>query len=282
MALIKIKQINNTPAVAGDVITFDGTNNVWSQPDQNLWETIVADSGSIIANTTTDTLSILGTPNETVTSAASDNLLIGIADNLILPGTESVTVPIGTTAQRPVTPVAGMQRWNSTLDCMEIYNGTEWECIRFQTSLVGGLYQMIFSVNGIIKNAWMDQGADNVQANSTPAIVLAKSKLVAFTFTNSRTNVDTDLEVYRTPEGISPTATQDLLITWELSDVRTSRRSSFVTDIIFNAGDKIGVFSKFPGAGSINPNDAIFILFLQYLEENNEEVIDNTSGDMDI
>ena len=90
------------------------------------------------------------------------------------------------------------------------------------------------------------------------------------------------MEVYRTPEGISPTATQDLLITWELSDVRTSRRSSFVTDIIFNAGDKIGVFSKFPGAGSINPNDAIFILFLQYLEENNEEVIDNTSGDMDV
>ena len=30
MALIKIKQINNTPASAGDVITFNGTNNVWA------------------------------------------------------------------------------------------------------------------------------------------------------------------------------------------------------------------------------------------------------------
>ncbi len=32
MALIKIKQINNSPASAGDVITFDGINNVWAAP----------------------------------------------------------------------------------------------------------------------------------------------------------------------------------------------------------------------------------------------------------
>lgn len=32
MALIKIKQINNSPASAGNVITFDGTNNVWAAP----------------------------------------------------------------------------------------------------------------------------------------------------------------------------------------------------------------------------------------------------------
>jgi len=30
MSLIKIKQINNTPANTGDVITFNGTNNVWA------------------------------------------------------------------------------------------------------------------------------------------------------------------------------------------------------------------------------------------------------------
>lgn len=32
MALIKIKQINNSPATAGQVITFDGSNNVWATP----------------------------------------------------------------------------------------------------------------------------------------------------------------------------------------------------------------------------------------------------------
>lgn len=32
MALIKIKQINNNTASAGQVITFNGTNNVWATP----------------------------------------------------------------------------------------------------------------------------------------------------------------------------------------------------------------------------------------------------------
>ncbi len=38
MALIKIKQINNTPASAGDVITFNGTNNVWAPPQGSLFQ----------------------------------------------------------------------------------------------------------------------------------------------------------------------------------------------------------------------------------------------------
>ena len=33
MALIKIKQINNTPASTGGIIVYDGNNNVWSNND---------------------------------------------------------------------------------------------------------------------------------------------------------------------------------------------------------------------------------------------------------
>ncbi len=382
MALIKIKQINNSPASAGDVITFDGSNNVWApttgQPDQNLWETITADSGlttantttdtlnvvggsnvttviagdtltisavgggfdqnlwetitsdsgsavantitdtltiaggtnistsvsgdtltitndapniaqnlwetitadsgSTTANTTTDTLNILGTSSEIVTSVVSDTMFIGLEDNIIVPGTESITIPAGTTAQRPVTPITGMLRFNITLNCTEEYDGTDWTCLRTQNTLVGGLYQMIFSVNGIIKNAWMDQGADNVSSNSTMAVTLAKSKVVAYTYTNARTGVSVDLELYSTPEGVSPTVTQTLEDTWSLASMRTARKSNFPTDIIFEAGDKIGVFSN--DVGGTTPNDAIFILFLQYLEENDEEVTSNVSGNM--
>jgi len=32
MALIKIKQINNSTATSGQVITFDGTKNIWASP----------------------------------------------------------------------------------------------------------------------------------------------------------------------------------------------------------------------------------------------------------
>jgi hypothetical protein len=35
-------------------------------------------------------------------------------------------LPSGTTAQRPGSPTAGMQRWNTTLEAMEYYNGTSW------------------------------------------------------------------------------------------------------------------------------------------------------------
>ena len=95
---------NVTTAISGDTLTISTTGT----SDQNLWETITADSGSTTANTTTDTLNILGTSSEIVTSVVSDTMFIGIDDNAILPGTESVTLPTGTTAQRPVTPTAGM------------------------------------------------------------------------------------------------------------------------------------------------------------------------------
>lgn len=46
---------------------------------------------------------------------------------LIVAGTESMTLPVGTTAQRPSTPTTGMYRFNSTLGNNEVYNGTFWE-----------------------------------------------------------------------------------------------------------------------------------------------------------
>lgn len=40
---------------------------------------------------------------------------------------QSMVIPSGTTAQRPATPVAGMVRFNSTLNKFETYSGTAWE-----------------------------------------------------------------------------------------------------------------------------------------------------------
>ena len=41
-------------------------------------------------------------------------------------GTSALKLPVGTTAQRPVTPVVGMIRYNSTTSLVEVYNGTAW------------------------------------------------------------------------------------------------------------------------------------------------------------
>lgn len=40
--------------------------------------------------------------------------------------TGTFQLPAGTTAQRPVTPVKGMMRYNSTYGVNEVYNGTVW------------------------------------------------------------------------------------------------------------------------------------------------------------
>ena len=47
------------------------------------------------------------------------------AETLVSTGTGALTLPVGTTAQRP-TAVLGMIRFNTTLARTEIYNGTSW------------------------------------------------------------------------------------------------------------------------------------------------------------
>jgi hypothetical protein len=45
---------------------------------------------------------------------------------LDIQGVDYLKLPVGTTAQRPVTPAAGMMRFNTTTSLMEYYNGTAW------------------------------------------------------------------------------------------------------------------------------------------------------------
>lgn len=66
-------------------------------------------------------------------NAEVDNLTV--SGNLTTSGTASfnattaIKIPVGTTVQRPATPVAGQIRYNSTLDQAEIYSGTEWKAV---------------------------------------------------------------------------------------------------------------------------------------------------------
>ena len=46
--------------------------------------------------------------------------------NTTINTTGYITLPAGTTAQRPASPVAGMMRFNTTFSRNEFYNGTTW------------------------------------------------------------------------------------------------------------------------------------------------------------
>lgn len=57
---------------------------------------------------------------------AAGNPTIGLADNVILPGTEGFTWVAGTTAERPGAPNEGQTRWNTDTNVWEGWDGASW------------------------------------------------------------------------------------------------------------------------------------------------------------
>lgn len=80
-------------------------------------------NGALVLTDLTGVNSVLGVANEITVTGTAPALSVGLADNLIAPGTGSLTVPSGTTAQRP-TPTVGMIRYNSTTGYFETYDTT--------------------------------------------------------------------------------------------------------------------------------------------------------------
>lgn len=88
-------------------------------------------NGLVTINTSgvVNAVSILGTSNQV--SVANGTGLTGaptisLANNPIIPGTESLTLPVGTTGQQPVSPAVGMVRYNTSTGRFEGYQGGSW------------------------------------------------------------------------------------------------------------------------------------------------------------
>lgn len=62
-------------------------------------------------------------------------LSVDINDAVVMTTTNNVTLPSGTTAQRPVSPVNGMMRYNTDLGIggeLEVYQSNTWRSLRFK------------------------------------------------------------------------------------------------------------------------------------------------------
>jgi len=109
---------------SGMIAKFD---NISGKSGQNL--AITPASGYAVA--INGNLTSSGTLAVTSTSTLSGDVTAGA--NLTVTGlatfntTEAIKLPVGTTAQRPGTPVTGQIRFNSTNLLTEVYNGTIWE-----------------------------------------------------------------------------------------------------------------------------------------------------------
>jgi hypothetical protein len=61
-------------------------------------------------------------------------LSVDINNAVVMSTTNNLTLPTGTTAQRPVIPTNGMIRYNTTNDEIEVYQATAWRSLRFKES----------------------------------------------------------------------------------------------------------------------------------------------------
>lgn len=52
--------------------------------------------------------------------------IVSLAPNLIMPGTEGFVPPSGTTAQRPIAPLTGESRFNTSFGWNEEFDGANW------------------------------------------------------------------------------------------------------------------------------------------------------------
>jgi len=126
--------ISNGSGVSGDP-TISLTGQVLNFANASFNGLVVLSTGGAITSATiTGTASQIAVTNG---NGISGNPTVGLADNPVLPGTGSVTVPIGTTGQQPFGS-AGMIRYDSTVGAFLGYSGTGWN----QFSLAGGVTQV--------------------------------------------------------------------------------------------------------------------------------------------
>lgn len=91
--------------------------------------------------------SVSGTLNEIIASPTTGNVVVSISPNPIIPGTGSINVPVGNTAQR--AGAAGSLRFNSQLDQFEVtVDGINW--VALTTGGAGNVSSVTGTTNEII------------------------------------------------------------------------------------------------------------------------------------
>ena len=63
-----------------------------------------------------------------------DRLAVDVTNSIVMHTTNNMLMPKGIQSQRPVTPVTGMMRYNTTTDNVEVYQGSsaQWRSLRFK------------------------------------------------------------------------------------------------------------------------------------------------------
>lgn len=133
------------------------------------------------------TRTITGTTN-TITITSGDGVTgtgtptITIADNAVMPGNGGMTLPVGTTAQRPGAATAGVTRQNSTLGAAEINNGAVWQPLGRVLQVVTGSIAATSTTATIANSATVPTSAQGVQIWTTSFTPISAASKVIVTY----------------------------------------------------------------------------------------------------
>jgi hypothetical protein len=118
--------------LSGSIGSIDNFNIGSSNPGSGFFTNLNSSGILSVSNiqqsisTTTGSLRVAGGVG------ISGNLYVGGNTNFV--GTGTLTIPVGSTAQRPNSPVIGMIRFNTDIENFEGYDGEKWRIIGEETS----------------------------------------------------------------------------------------------------------------------------------------------------
>lgn len=219
--------INTT--IVGDTLSINPANDLAAV--EGLTTTGLA------VRTATDTWTtrtITGTVDQiTVTNGngVAANPLLALAPNTIIPGTEGIQIPSGTTAERPLTPTIGDMRFNTTTGLYEAWNGTQW--ITFGAAAGNSVKEILF---GQLLHL---QGTTIIPADNTPPQITEGTQ-----FFSQNVTMSTDT---------------GRIVLWFSSLVTVSNSNRVATIALFRNNTLIGV-TAIAAPGSNSPQTSTFIV----------------------
>ena len=227
-----------TGALTVDNVSIDG--NAISSSDSMTIDAAAA--GSIVVNEAGADVDFRiegsGEANAFFVEGSSGNVGIKTATpaagaDLHINSTNSMIVPVGTTAQRPGTPVDGMTRFNTTIDQLEFYNGTEW--------LVAGAEFTIITADSFTGDA--STVAFTLSESTTSAGCIVSINGVVQDPGSSYSVSGTTLTFTEAPQSGDNIDARILTTTTTVDDATSALKWSNARTVTFATGDVTGSFS---------------------------------------
>lgn len=172
---------------------------------------------TIAANAVTSAKILDGT---VATADIADNAITKnkLENNIAIPGTANMTLPGGTTAERPAAPSAGMIRYNSTLGKTEVYQGGTWVSIDASTYTASNGLTM--SSNNVKLGGTLTDASTSVNLGTNKFNFASSASSGAGHFEVDGSTFSIDAALNRVGVGTStPSTTLDVVGTFKVSGV---------------------------------------------------------------